>query len=300
MNKLLINICCWFIPKKKNRRHFREKYGRGKIGKKINDTDNNTARYLKRELERFFYKTNVEQIKYLKIIAVYHKPAELFANDCIVPVHGGRECMTKTITTRYGTTKNNSTAQKWLLENTIGDNTGQNLSKFNHKMGPFTAFYWVRHNMDKIDNPEYIGVCNYSKFFHHSMLSEYLNYDMCLPRESLFNKSLKKQFLKCHPQSLYDVGMNAVKKIYPFEFEKVENFFELQWGYFNEMFVLRRDLFFEIVDFISPIAIEMEKQISNDERNIVFFLERIEAWWLYNKTQEGVSYKKFEKIDWLL
>ncbi|MDR3289926.1 MAG: glycosyltransferase family 8 protein [Rickettsiales bacterium] len=26
MNKLLINICCWFIPKKKNKRHFREKH----------------------------------------------------------------------------------------------------------------------------------------------------------------------------------------------------------------------------------------------------------------------------------
>ncbi|MDR3290430.1 MAG: alpha-1,2-fucosyltransferase [Rickettsiales bacterium] len=27
MNKLLINICCWFIPKKKNKRHFKEKHG---------------------------------------------------------------------------------------------------------------------------------------------------------------------------------------------------------------------------------------------------------------------------------
>ncbi|MDR3289845.1 MAG: glycosyltransferase family 8 protein [Rickettsiales bacterium] len=26
MNKLLLNICCWFIPKKKNKRHFREKH----------------------------------------------------------------------------------------------------------------------------------------------------------------------------------------------------------------------------------------------------------------------------------
>ncbi|MDR3289860.1 MAG: hypothetical protein LBT02_01095 [Rickettsiales bacterium] len=28
MNKTLINICCWFIPKKKNKKHFREKHGK--------------------------------------------------------------------------------------------------------------------------------------------------------------------------------------------------------------------------------------------------------------------------------
>ncbi|MDR3290015.1 MAG: class I SAM-dependent methyltransferase [Rickettsiales bacterium] len=36
MNKLLLNICCAFIYKKKNRHHFREKYGREKIGKNNN------------------------------------------------------------------------------------------------------------------------------------------------------------------------------------------------------------------------------------------------------------------------
>ncbi|MDR3289687.1 MAG: cysteine hydrolase [Rickettsiales bacterium] len=35
MNKILINICCWFIPKKKNKKHFREKYSHKKSIQKV-------------------------------------------------------------------------------------------------------------------------------------------------------------------------------------------------------------------------------------------------------------------------
>jgi glycosyltransferase involved in cell wall biosynthesis len=65
MNKLLINICCWFIPKKKNKRHFREKHGNVIKNNIINDSNKNNDNKENILLE---IKRDIKEIKIYQVL----------------------------------------------------------------------------------------------------------------------------------------------------------------------------------------------------------------------------------------
>ena len=48
----------------------------------------------------------------------------------------------------------------------IGDNTGDNISKLNSHYCELTAMYWAWKNMDKLNNPDYIGFMHYRRLFN--------------------------------------------------------------------------------------------------------------------------------------
>jgi hypothetical protein len=249
--------------------------------------------------EYYYLKTNTAPINDLKIIVVYHRPAQLFANKCFVPVNSGRQDMAKVRETQNGKSQNNQYAQKWLLDNTIGDDSGKNISNLNHRVGTFSAFYWARHNMDKIGNPPYVGGCGHSKFLHHYALTECLNYDICVQIKTKFFTSLKKEFIEWHGAFLYNNCIEIFKSINPQMCEKFEKYMQLHGGYYKDNFIMTRDLFFEYVDFVAPIAIKIDKQLEITEpRDIAFFIERLNGFFIYNKTQEGASCKEFTMFDW--
>ena len=62
--------------------------------------------------------------KNIKILLAYHKKDVLFKDEILTPIHAGREIA---LETKSPDDEN----LKWLIENTIGDNTGDNISKKN-------------------------------------------------------------------------------------------------------------------------------------------------------------------------
>ena len=53
---------------------------------------------------------------------------------------------------------------QWMLDNMIGDDTGDNISELNRNFNELTAIYWAWKNYDKLGNPDYIGLAHYRRF----------------------------------------------------------------------------------------------------------------------------------------
>jgi hypothetical protein len=207
--------------------------------------------------------------------------------------------MAKPRITQYGACQNDELAQEWLLKNTIGDNTGENISSLNHRVGVLSALYWVRHNMDKIGDPNFVGACNYSKFLHHNALECFSKYDICTQYKTKFFTSLKKEFIQWHGEFFYNKALEIFNSLNQEMSKRFEKYMCCHSGYYNDNFIMRKDLFFELIDFVSPLAIKIYKQLPETEpRDIAYFIERLNGFFIYDKIQQGATFKEFTMFDW--
>jgi len=97
----------------------------------------------------------------LKICVGYHKPYFLCKSDFMCPIQGGRAVAN--VENKDG--KCDIAAQQWLIDNTIGDDTGDNISNLNRNFCEMTIQYWVWKNYEKIGNPDYVGFMQYRRHF---------------------------------------------------------------------------------------------------------------------------------------
>ena len=97
----------------------------------------------------------------LKILVCYHKPAELVSGGVYTPIHVGRSGMDEAV--RKGLLRERD--KQWMLENTLGDNTGENISEKNSHYSELTAQYWAWKNYELLDSPDYIGFVHYRRGF---------------------------------------------------------------------------------------------------------------------------------------
>ena len=97
----------------------------------------------------------------VKILVGYHRPAVLLKDEVLTPIHLGRALATEA-------SKDGSMSKEdyqWMLDNMIGDDTGENISEENRKYCELTALYWAWKNYDKLGNPDYIGFMQYRRHF---------------------------------------------------------------------------------------------------------------------------------------
>lgn len=97
----------------------------------------------------------------VKILVAYHKPAPLLKNDIFVPIHGGRAIAQQK--SKDGT--NSSKDLMWLMKNTVGDDTGDNISELNRFLNEMTVIYWAWKNQKELGNPDFIGLTHYRRHF---------------------------------------------------------------------------------------------------------------------------------------
>lgn len=97
----------------------------------------------------------------VKILVGYHRPAVLLKDEVLTPIHLGRALATEA-------SKDGSMSKEdyqWMLDNMIGDDTGENISEENRKYCELTALYWAWKNYDKLGNPDYVGFMQYRRHF---------------------------------------------------------------------------------------------------------------------------------------
>lgn len=75
----------------------------------------------------------------VKLLICYHKPFYLFKDEVLTPIHVGRANAMKRM-------DHESENFKWLMENMIGDDTGENISGRNDYYNEMTALYWAWKN----------------------------------------------------------------------------------------------------------------------------------------------------------
>jgi hypothetical protein len=117
----------------------------------------------------------------VKIFVGYHKPTTLVKNNVFEPIHLGRALATQA-------SKDGAMSKKdyqWMLDNMIGDDTGDNISALNRIYCEMTGYYWMWKHYKELGNPDYIGFCHYRRFF--------------IFKENLFDTSTMAPWLKAIP-----------------------------------------------------------------------------------------------------
>lgn len=249
----------------------------------------------------------------IKLINVTHKPCKVFDSDIILTVHAGRKIAEQKSKDGFLSASD----MEWMINNTISDATGDNISTLNRYYNEMTAIYWAWKNYEIIGNPEAIGVMHYRRHFildnKLKITGKYLN-DLGLTDNNL--SSLVSQFDIIHPQFVNTgkkifidrigneyctlggnkikeaiaLTLDIIKEIHPSYYDDVYNVLHgNQTGSFCNMFIMKKELFFEYCEWIFPILFELDKRLGRDyeagqERCVGWTSEMLTSIFIYLKS----------------
>lgn len=199
-------------------------------------------------------KIKVKKNSDVQIFVSYHKPFKLFKNKYLQPIHVGRDVFLNKDTCDGDYQK----IKKWLLKNTIGDNTSDNISLKNPNYCELTAQYWAWKNC----NANYVGFCHYRRLFdlNNSKISKLLNeYDIILPRIFTLDCTVREQYNRDHIKEDLDKTLEIIASKYPDYMEDAENVLNKKTIYFCNMFITNRELFNSYCEWLFDILFELEK-----------------------------------------
>ena len=209
----------------------------------------------KRYKEYDYLNSNKER-PLVKILVSYIKPSFLFKTEILTPMHLGRAVEADDSKDGVQSGEN----LKWLHENCeFNDDFEGGISHENRRIGFLTGTYWAYKNYEKLGNPEYFGSFGYRKLLFPNCLEDLASYDLILPKKMKFNKTLKEQFIECHGKNYYDSIVDIINAVYPKELKHVEEYMQEYSGYYAEMYIMKKDLFFDFCEWIFKIVDHMMK-----------------------------------------
>lgn len=219
---------------------------------------------------------------FIKILVSYIKPSFLFKSKILTPIHLGRAVESETSKDGFQNNKD----LEWLHTNCeYNDDFEGGISQYNRRVGFLTGTYWAWKNYDKLGNPEYFGSFGYRRLLNPDFLDNLKDFDIILPKQKDFKiETIKEQFYNYHGELLYQNMLEKFNKIYPEEIEQLEKYLCGTKGYFDELYVMKRDIFFKFCEWIFPLVFEYLKQPqimlkNNDLRDIGFIMERITGYY---------------------
>ena len=204
----------------------------------------------------------------IKILVAYHKKAPLYSNEVLVPIHVGRAVAKDK--SKDGIISD--LELEWLKSNMIGDDTGDNISHLNRYFCELTALYWAWKNYDKLENPDYIGLCHYrtlfylNKFTKHKKINGILDY-VGLNRETIQKLLQKYSIIVPHPILIEELGekrstffkkdaeelmLNEVPELY----KEFQCFCETGLSYHKNIFLMKREDFFEYCEKVFGLLLD--------------------------------------------
>ncbi|HDZ5101202.1 TPA: DUF4422 domain-containing protein, partial [Campylobacter jejuni] len=235
----------------------------------------------------------------IKILVGYHKPAVLLKDDILTPIHLGRALATQA-------SKDGEMSKedfKWMCENMIGDDTGDNISHLNRYFCELTGIYWAWKNYDKLGNPDYIGFMHYRRIFdfcgesiklpvnkefniseldyiddfdknkylnQEDIINTILNYNRVVIKSQNINPYLHYKnaanFLKIKD---YDICLNIIDENFNKYYNASKKYNSNTNSYFCNMFIMPKEDFFEYCTFLFGVLFKCQKQIDISEYNIV-------------------------------
>lgn len=228
----------------------------------------------------------------IKLLVCYHKPSYLLKDEIFTPIHVGRELAKKRVNP-------DNSDYKWLMNNLIGDNTGDNISDKNGSYNELTSLYWAWKNYDKLDNPDYIGLMHYRRHFvlrpgeidviHFDKIDERTYFDeINYSPEKMYSlvdgcdfiahigkvNNIYKHYLENHRREDLDIAFNILYEFYPEYKEIAKEYLAGDFSNFCNMFIFSKKLFFEYCDWLFTILNEFENRVDINEKRI-FISERL-------------------------
>ncbi|HEB8236422.1 TPA: DUF4422 domain-containing protein, partial [Campylobacter jejuni] len=237
----------------------------------------------------------------IKILVGYHKPDFLIKNDIYIPIHLGRSLKNEELKD-YSIGEN---CNDFMLKNMIGDDIGDNISHLNKYFNELTGIYWAWKNYDKLGNPDYIGYVHYRRFLlfdqnnvsypkapnNYDLVCNFANeiflnsieprdyvqqYDMIIPKpleSTLVNCDFKDLRELNLSYNFSDYGLKLLEKIIlSSEYRNlysdiVKEFYKRTSYYPANIFIMKKELFFDFCEFRFNIAFKMfeimEKRLIN-------------------------------------
>ncbi|MDY2867842.1 MAG: DUF4422 domain-containing protein [Mesosutterella sp.] len=260
----------------------------------------------------------------LKILVGYHKPAYLLKGDIFVPIHLGRAC--SSVYSKDGNLSQEDSS--WLLGNTIGDDTGENISHLNREFCELTGIYWAWKNYEILGNPEYIGFMHYRRqlIFSESYINgktpDYCNmigipypvknYEKLIGLESIIDKiDENKIFISSNTHEISPLkyhldlplvdnnmllgALNRVYKDYPEDKNSILNYINGKTHYWSNVFVLSKSNFFDLCSWIFPKLLDLYKNIDYSKASVAehrflgYLAEMLFGVFFENKKISGVD-----------
>lgn len=200
----------------------------------------------------------------LKLLICYHKKSVLLKDDVLTPIHVGRALARRNM-------NENSSQLKWLEENMIGDDTGENISEKNSSYNELTAAYWAWKNYDKLGNPDYIGLMHYRRHFifreSPDVVEEVLGIDHNYFKRINYNKDtvlhlmddcdyvahighvdeVYKHYKENHHIEDLDLAISILKDKYPAYASTADDYLKMSYVNLCNMFIMPRKMFLIIV-----------------------------------------------------
>lgn len=264
--------------------------------KKINKSNNQSLVGLE--------ENSIEIIPNVKILIAYHKIDNLYKDELLTPINGGRTLIEG---------KNNP-EQKWLFENTIGDNTGENISIKNPLYNELTAIYWAWKNYNEIGNPSHLGFMHYRRHFlfnNNTTLSckihEEREYDiskdsgyspeivnkLVAKYDFVCNKAFYRHTVYTHYKENHDIKdldkvLEILSKKYPEFHQSAQKYINGDNSYFFNMFIFPQKIFFQYCEWIFSILEEFEKT-ENLEGKRLFVSERLTGIFIQHLIDLGLN-----------
>ena len=207
----------------------------------------------------------------IKILVGYHKPDVLFKDDILTPIHLGRA---------IAKTKMDASDPKlmWLLENMVGDDTGDNISAENSYYNELTGVYWAWKNYDKLGNPDYIGFMHYRRHFIFKELDDLIDVELNKIDENYYDiinyssdkvlsllsdntiiyhggvvDSIYKHYMDNHDISQLEDALHIIDERSPSLSRTAHSYMNQSRGSFCNMFILPKALFFNYCEWIFDI-----------------------------------------------
>ncbi len=258
--------------------------------------------------ERLRNKNMNEKEPGIRLLICYHKPSQLFQDEILTPIHVGRALAQKRMDPK-------SEEYRWLTENMIGDDTGENISEKNRSYNEMTALYWAWKNYEKLGNPDYIGLMHYRRHFvlhegeidvipFENMGEHYLE-EIGYSPEALrklvqgcdFVTHLGKvnhvyrHYVENHRKEDLDLAFEILYEKHPEYRETAEEYFAGDISSFCNMFIFRREIFFDYCQWIFEILEEFERRVDLSEKRL-FISERLTGVYIAKLMQDqSLTYK---------
>lgn len=246
----------------------------------------------------------------IKLLICYHKKAPLFKDEILTPIHVGRALAEKRMDLQ-------SEEWKWLEENLIGDDTGENISDKNSSYNEMTAIYWAWKNYDELGNPDYIGLMHYRRHFilddknldvfnvrdfDEETYLDILNYspeklagivEGCdfLPHIGKVN-NVYKHYTENQRKEDIDLANRIILEKYPEYKETMKKYYSGNYSNFCNMCIFSRKLFFKYCEWIFSVLEEFERRVDMSEKRF-FISERLTGIFVAKLMEdESLKYKK--------
>ncbi|MBS6790255.1 DUF4422 domain-containing protein [Megasphaera sp.] len=237
----------------------------------------------------------------INIIIAAHKKYWMPTDSAYLPVHVGAEG-----------------------KNTIGyrpDNTGDNISAKNPSFCELTGLYWAWKNLDA----DYIGLVHYRRYFtrkevrdieakKEQILTE-KEWQILLAKHPVIVPDKRKYYIEtnrshynhAHHSEGLDIAEEIIKEQCPEYLPAFAKVMNRTWAHMFNMFVMRRDLYNDYMQWMFNILFELEKRVditgwdTYESRIYGFVSELLLDVWLEHTqidyAEQNVSF--MEKQDWI-